>query len=185
MTTRVSTNFCKRIRQLFTRQRKVNYHPIEEAVREYIEAGNTDIHALAQAMNVLPLDLYFMVSSDDLRVHLVDSLPNPHRHELIRQLRDRVYKSHPVQYATDRYGKLKPYSVDELSGDIAHIRCWMAIHSGWKPVKVFFEDAVTPEGEKSLHVLLRLEGKSEHVHFIGRVIGLTPSQFKLLTVEYG
>ena len=185
MTTRVSTNFCKRIRQLFTRQRKVNYHPIEEAVREYIEAGNTDIHALAQAMNVLPLDLYFMVSSDDLRVHLVDSLPNPHRRELIRQLRDRVYKSHPVQYATDRYGKLKLYSVDELSCDIARLRCWLGIHSDWQTVKVIFEDAITPEGEKSIHVLLRLDGEGEYVHFIGRVIGLTPSQFKLLTVEYG
>ena len=136
MTTRVSTNFCKRIRQLFTRQRKVNYHPIEEAVREYIEAGNTDIHALAQAMNVLPLDLYFMVSSDDLRVHLVDSLPKPHRDELTRQLRDRVYKSHPVQFANDYYGKLKLCSVDELSCDIARLRCWMGIHSDWQTVKL-------------------------------------------------
>lgn len=183
MTTRVSTNFCKRVRQLFARPKKPSYWPIEEAVKEYIESGNTDIHALAQAMKLTLLDLYFMVMSDDLRVHLVSSLPKPHREELTKQLCKRVYGRHPVQFASDRYGKLKPYSVSELSSDILLRRCWMMTFGGCKLAKVLFEDVVSAGGEKSLHISLDLG--DGHVMFFGRVIGLSPTQFKLLTVEYG
>ncbi|QVW55829.1 hypothetical protein pEaSNUABM9_00248 [Erwinia phage pEa_SNUABM_9] len=176
-------NFWKRFKQLWVKERKIDFSPIEKAVEEYFDAGNHDIIALADSMNLTPRELYFMMSTDALRCNILPALPEKERKELTAEICDRVFSRNAVQFSRSFQGNLEPYDLNELVASLDMMRINVYVVGGLDTMpEVELADFTTPQGERACYISLVCE---EFDKLIGRVVGMTDVQQNMLMVRYG
>ncbi|ANZ48693.1 hypothetical protein BIZ83_gp160 [Erwinia phage vB_EamM_ChrisDB] len=176
-------NFWKRFKQLWVKERKIDFTPIEKAVEEYFDAGNHDIIALADSMNLTPRQLYFMMSTDRLRCNILPALPEKERKELTSEICARVFSYNPVLFSCTFHGKLEPYDLNELVSRLDMIRAnTYAVGELDKMPEVHIDEFTTPQGERACYITFVCE---EFDKLIGRVVGMTDVQQNMLMVHYG
>ncbi|QVW28635.1 hypothetical protein pEaSNUABM8_00138 [Erwinia phage pEa_SNUABM_8] len=176
-------NYWKRFKQLWVKERKVDFTPIERAVEEYFNAGNHDIIALADSMNLTPRELYFMMSTDNLRCNILPALPEKERKELTSEICARVFSRNPVQFSMSFHGKLEPHDLHELVSKFDMIRANTYIVGDLdKMPEIQLTDFTTPQGERACYITLVCE---EFDKLLGRVVGMTDVQQNMLAVRYG